>query len=473
MRTPSLTLRLMGFLLLTQFVAAFGAWFVVAFLAAASPIDFNEVMISYTYNRIRDLIVMSIDKKPDGSLRLDPADVLRARATQNSDLQVAAMTANDRKILPGSSPELRAKLFASMESNTRHMRFSFADQSDKSLGGMIELVDSPHGPIYVAARGFEFRWPDLYFFVIEDRLFNSVVFFVGWGLSVVVIWFGVNGGLAPLRRVVKEVEQIDVESLGQGVDAEGIPREIRPVIAALNRALARVNDSVARMKRFTANAAHELRTPVAIMRARLENTEQSTFRNELMRDASRIQAIVEQLLISARLSEDEVSGDQAVDLTDVVCQVVADYSPLARRIDLGIAFESPDEAIFIYGNQRAIESVLANLIDNALRAEPAGGTVVVRVEDNAIIQVIDHGEGVPPGDREKIFEPFWRGSEAKPGAGLGLSITRELVDKLKARIWVEETPGGGATFKVQLIKRGTVDVAQCCIRPGQAFGVSK
>jgi len=91
---------------------------------------------------------------------------------------------------------------------------------------------------------------------------------------------------------------------------------------------------------------------------------------------------------------------------------------------------------------------MTNLIENAVRAEPPGGTVIVRLSKDAAIEVVDHGEGVATADRERIFEPFWRKSENTPGTGLGLAITKELTTKLGGSIELLETPGGGATFKV-------------------------
>ena len=95
-----------------------------------------------------------------------------------------------------------------------------------------------------------------------------------------------------------------------------------------------------------------------------------------------------------------------------------------------------------------MHSVITNLVDNALRAEPEGGTVILRVGADAIVEVVDHGAGAAERDRQLVFEPFWRKSEATPGAGLGLAIAKELLDALGGRIWVEDTPGGGATFKL-------------------------
>ncbi|MEF3366825.1 sensor histidine kinase [Methylocystis sp. 9N] len=100
------------------------------------------------------------------------------------------------------------------------------------------------------------------------------------------------------------------------------------------------------------------------------------------------------------------------------------------------------------GNQRAIECVITNLIDNALRAEPKHGAILVSVHADGVVAVTDHGVGVSAADREMIFEPFWRKSDATPGTGLGLSIAREIMDAHGGRIWVEDTAGGGATFNL-------------------------
>jgi signal transduction histidine kinase len=130
--------------------------------------------------------------------------------------------------------------------------------------------------------------------------------------------------------------------------------------------------------------------------------------------------------------------------------MVADYAPLVIENHRNIEFESSGARLIVVGNRRAIECAVANLIDNALRAEPIGGSVIVRVEKGVKISVVDHGEGVPPAARELIFEPFWRGSEASPGTGLGLAIVKELVDLHRGTISLEQTPGGGSTFVIIL-----------------------
>ena len=134
-----------------------------------------------------------------------------------------------------------------------------------------------------------------------------------------------------------------------------------------------------RMRRYTANAAHELRTPLAIMRARLEDAEEPTFKNDLKRDVSQLQAIVEQMLITERLTERQARLDEKVDLATTVRQIVSDYLPLALDCDRKLEFEAEKPPVLINGNRRAMECVVGNLVDNALRAEPPGGAVSIKV----------------------------------------------------------------------------------------------
>jgi signal transduction histidine kinase len=450
-KMQSLTTRLIVYLLFAQFVGAFLPWPVVAYLSSvAERYGGADAMLEiYTYFRIQDLVADSLETSPDGAVRLAPTERLKLRADQDADVRYAAMASSSTELAPGSSPELYSKLVAAKEADARVFRFHTENGPDAGKWGVVALEQTRVGPYYIAASGFQFHWLDIVHFIIRDKFYETVAFLVGWIASCVIVFLGLRQALGSLRRAAAAAERIELDSMGQGIVATDVPTEIRPIIAAMNGALARLDGGVARMRRFTASTAHELRTPLAVMRARLENEEPSALKNDLLRDASRLHATVEQLLIAARISENQVTIDEAVELSETVCQIVADHSPLARRSQRGIAVEGEDCETIVRGNRRAIESIVANLIGNALKAEPIGGTVLVRLRPQGTLDVIDHGEGVATCDRETIFEPFWRKSEATPGSGLGLAIAKELIAKLHGRIWVEETPGGGATFKLQ------------------------
>ena len=189
---------------------------------------------------------------------------------------------------------------------------------------------------------------------------------------------------------------------------------------------------------------------MAILTARLDAPKTSSFLVDLQRDAHRIRNIVEQLLSATRLSERPAEIGHEVDLVAMSHSKAADAMLIAIQHGQQIEFEGPSTPVIVRGNRLALESVISNLIDNALRAEPEGGTVLVRVSSDATVEVVDHGEGVSKSDQGKIFEPFWRKSEVMPGSGLGLAIAKDLIEKHNGRIWVEVTRGGGATFKLWL-----------------------
>jgi len=174
------------------------------------------------------------------------------------------------------------------------------------------------------------------------------------------------------------------------------------------------------MRRFTANAAHELRTPVAVMRARLENASPLGLRSDLLNDSSQLQTLLEQLLITLRLGENRFVAGEQVDLVELTQKVVAGFVLLAIKNGKAIEFVAESKLTTVTGSRRAIECVISNLVDNALRAEPDGGVVRVHVGADGEVAVVDHGEGIDDEDRELIFEPFWRKNEDTPGAGLGL-----------------------------------------------------
>ena len=393
-------------------------------------------------------MIASLVRDGGGRLRIQPSPELRAEIERAPSLKYAAFdTANYEPVL-GSFPELVDALTSAIRINSPHTHFVLPGDPKSTPMGYAEPQRTPFGTLQIAVYGQKFRWDDIIYSSMDDLRWSAVHIFSVIVVSIATAWFAVRRGLAPLRAVSREAAHIDMASLDQRLSIGSLPAEVAPLVTAMNAALARLDASAMRLRRYTANAAHELRTPLAIMRARLDDAEEPTFRTDLMRDVSQLQAIVEQMLIAARLTENQVALDQEINLVKAIRQVVSRHLPLAVKCDRAIEFEAVDSPVVVRGNQRAIECAVANIVDNALRAEPVGGTVLVRIRHNAVIEVIDHGEGVDISDSEMIFEPFWRKSEAAPGTGLGLAITKELVEKHHGRLWVEATPGGGATFKL-------------------------
>jgi signal transduction histidine kinase len=466
-RAPSLTRRLIFDLSYVQLVATVLVWGVNTALAGFGIIGAFDYWLDdyHGYYRIRDALIDSVRRGPDGALTLQPNEQLRAESQRSPGLRFAVFESMRRPALPGSSPDLAAALADVASVEIRGADFFFVSDSGYKTASSTWRWKTPFGPLYFATGGARFHWTDIFYSfrneIVSQGLYLGVVFSV----SAAVAWLAVRRSLAPLRRVAEAAERIDLDSLGQGLRADEAPIEVRPLVEAVNRALTRLDASVARMRRYTANAAHELRTPVAILRARLENPEERGFRIDLQRDARRIQTIIEQMLVAARLTEGQAPKDQELDLGATVRRIVADYSPLIFKAGRRIAFEAADAPVLLRSNRLAIECIVANLIDNALRAEPEGGTVLVRVGSDGTVAVSDHGDGVAESERGLIFEPFWRRNDSAPGTGLGLAIAKELVDKLGGRLFVEETPGGGATFELRLPAEPRADPACRTTRP--------
>lgn len=444
---PSLTLRLIANIIAAQLLAMTVSLPLVSVLMLT-----NAANISYDYISIftaRDLVVSSLETDDKGAIIINSSKALLAEADRSPDFRFAVFKTLPNGSVPGSSPELVEAVQRFASADTRGVDFFILDRAGKKSAASLWQWHTRFGPLFIATSGSTFHWQDLIHILQNESPNLGINLLAMTALSSLATWVSVRRGLEPLRLTAAVADRIDMESLGQGIPAGGVPAEVRPLVDSINSALARLDSAAARMRRYVANAAHELRTPVAILRARLENPDEPTFKEELKRDARRLQAIVEQMLIATRLNEKHATIDHDIDLTSIAKAVVGDYAPLAFKSGRAIEFLPGGRKVVVQGNTRAIECIIVNLVDNALRAEPENGVVEVRVEGTTA-SVIDHGGGVAAEDRERIFEPFWRKSDSTPGAGLGLAIAKEIMDAHGGRIWVEETPGGGATFKLSI-----------------------
>ena len=271
-------------------------------------------------------------------------------------------------------------------------------------------------------------------------------------LAALVTWLTLRINLRPLRRASREASAVAADRPGQRMSTDHLSSEIRPVIDAVNRALSRLEDALSAQRQFTANAAHELRTPLAVLRSRVDSMEQGTMHATLARDIDRMTRAVSQMLLTSRLQA-KAEGEMArVDLAALVRDVVADLAPLAQSSGRDIALEVVSRPV-VQGSAMALESAARNLIENALRFAPVDTAVWVQVGPDAVLSVMDHGIGINDADKLHIFEPFWRAqAQRSNGAGLGLAIVREVAELHDGRISVEDAPGGGAVFRLTLPK---------------------
>jgi two-component system OmpR family sensor kinase len=269
-------------------------------------------------------------------------------------------------------------------------------------------------------------------------------------LAGVLIWLTVGLALEPLRSLTAQVKARRVNATAPLPDAR-LPEEVRPLVSALNDLLARLDAARDRERAFMADAAHELRTPLTALHLQLgtlaradTEAERADAMEKLAAGVQRAIRLIEQMLSLAR-QEPRASMQRApVRLDALAREVVAEIIPLAdaKSIDLGVSRADPAE---ILGDPEEVRTLLRNLVDNAVRYTGAGGRVDVGVEiapgGSAVLRILDNGPGIPPGDRARVFDRFYRrpGMEA-PGSGLGMAIVKAIADAHGAEIQLGETP---------------------------------
>jgi signal transduction histidine kinase len=402
---------------------------------------------------VRGLLSAALLRAGDGTIGLAPSAALRDYAASRPSLAWAVVDPRSGRAVAGSAPDLVA-MVAQLGRLLPRGYGNLETERPAVPGDVAFVTTAPtaFGDLVFVTAGNVFSRADVASFASEFLpaiipMFAPVLFG-----ALVMIPLVVRRLLRPLRAAAQAAGAIDIRSLDQRLPLGGLPTELRPLVVAINHALDRLDAGFARQRLFTANAAHELRTPVAILQARIDSLPaDAAGRTDLGRDIRRIALLIDQLLAVARIGHSEAVMADAIDLVALVRGLVADCAPLAIRSGRQVAFNAPPVAVHVAGNARALSSAVANLIDNALRAEPAGGTVEVHVTGGAEIVVVDHGPGIAAEDRPFVFEPFWRKDERTPGTGLGLAIASDVVALHGGTLSVAETPGGGATFRVALM----------------------
>lgn len=445
---PSVTFRLIAYLIPAQILALAIGWAVTISLELAGFRSSTSKIDDYAMDRTQNLLIASLLRGEDGELRIEPTAALREEMKRVPTLKFAAYDISRKRIARGSAAELTQLLVDPPAIRLVSISYFLVDDAERHAVGVVDSRSIALGEARIAIYGARLRWDDPFLLLANIFTYYWPHIVIAVLLCSAGMWLAVRRGLAPLRNVAVDATKIDVDKLNQRLPEAGVPVEILPLVGAFNATLARLDAGVGRLRRFIANAAHELRTPLAVLSVRLGAPEEPTFKKDLKRDLRRAQYLVDQLLATARLAERSVEVVGEVDLVSIAKSVAADAAMLAIKHRRRIEFQASSAPVVILGGEFALQSVIANLVDNALRAEPEGGTVSLRVGADAIVAVVDHGEGVAKTDREVVFEPFWRKAEVSPGAGLGLAIAKELMGALGGRIWVEETPGGGATFKL-------------------------
>ncbi|WP_352127080.1 HAMP domain-containing sensor histidine kinase [Mesorhizobium sp. dw_380] len=291
------------------------------------------------------------------------------------------------------------------------------DGLEVNISATIDVARNPDG-----SRNWEKALPALAVIVIIMLL--PIVLVMG-ATTLVTTPAVVRRSFAGLVDTVRQAARIDIGTRAMQLPVKQVPQEIAPLVHAFNEALARLAQGYDRHNRFLTDAAHELRTPIAILRTRAELLKQEPQSARLLHDIERLSHLAQQLL-DHQLLDRPADQREIVDLDDLVSRVAADFAPLAIEAGYDLAFEpSPDKA-FVEVNVLQIERALANLVRNAIEHGGGSGTITIAIDGTGGIEVRDEGPGIPEEERENVFEPFYRLQPQSRGAGLGLNLARQI-----------------------------------------------
>jgi two-component system sensor histidine kinase TctE len=287
-------------------------------------------------------------------------------------------------------------------------------------------------------------------------------------LSGVVIWFAVGRGLAPLTALRRDIEGRTMPGTIRmdPLPPAGVPQELLPLVEAFNILLERLGQSFAAIRRFTGDASHQMRTPLTILLTHLNlvrrlgttSDDGRTALADAEEGARRLERLIAQLLVLARADEQEaITTVECSNLAAIAAAVARERAPEAIAAGLELSFEAArdDRPVWVQGAAFMITEMIGNLLDNAVRFNRPGGTVMVRVTDGELpsIVVADEGPGIPEADLALVFERFYRVQREGPaGTGLGLSIVKTIADRLGATVVLANRAGGGVNATILFMR---------------------
>ncbi|MEW6643342.1 MAG: HAMP domain-containing sensor histidine kinase [Pseudomonadota bacterium] len=400
-------------------------------------------------DRVIDVVQAAIVRNAAGGLTLRATPDLAALRADDPGLWFVVRDGQGHVLTEGSVPADFAGIGGALDHiNQGRLGWQIGDDPER-YAARFKRVSTEAGPVQIltASQG---PMP------LRKAMLVGLLLFAAIGLpslllmtlaTLVATPVVVRRALAGLGAAASQAGQVDFDRRGTRLSLANVPAEVGPLIDAFNGALRRLDHGYERHKRFLTDAAHELRTPIAILQTRLEGLIDSGDKERLLEDVSRLATLAEQLLDLQRL--DLHPEDMApVDLVGIGARVASDLAPLAIMAGYEMSFVCDVDTVKVLGDQAALERAVINLVQNAIAHGGRKGTITISVEPSGAIAVCDEGPGIAAEHHERIFEPFHRLQAHNRGVGLGLNIVREIVQRHHGRIAVSSGPGRGACFRM-------------------------
>lgn len=395
---------------------------------------------------VMDQIARSISRRTDGALELDPTAALLRVRDNYPQFMFYAVDANGQSVSMGDVP-VPVYLMT-----TALTHISSANLTESGFQGRPEAIirkrSISDGPIWILSAGGPPIGLGLIRVAVSNPFFVGLVVFLT-SVTLIIIPILIRRALRGVEDVADEAGLIDINKPGVRLSDRSVPTELHPLVHAFNTALGRIDEGVERQQRFMADAAHELRTPIAILQTRLEMLPPGEQRTLLELDVARLSGMANQLLDLHRM-ELSPAIPQIVDLVEIASQVTADVAPLAISAGNDLSFSADAKAVHVRGDAGALSRAITNLVQNAMTHGGPDIAIEVSVSASGRVCVSDTGPGISPEHREEIFWPFHRLAPLQHGAGLGLSLVSDIVRRHGGDVTVGSNVGGGAVFEITL-----------------------
>jgi signal transduction histidine kinase len=416
------------------------------FLLSATANVFEERLL-----RDHAAVVAQDLKLSDGnwSLRLPPD--LQALYSRGYGGYALAIVGDDKRLVFSSLPD-KQYLFTP-DLSLRTLSF-FQQRRGQSVfyGVNFPVHEGDRGALIQVAQDLENAD------VILDDVVANFLGRIAWiAIPIFALLLGfdiliVRRALQPITHASQLAQSIRPNNIELRLPTVGLPHEVLPLVEAINQALDRLEHGFRMQREFTADAAHELRTPLSVLRTQVDMLSDRGAAQTLRPHIDAMGRLVGQLLELAELESFTVGVDEAADLTAVCSEAVSVMAPVALANKKTIELTGTQEPVWIRGNSEMLFRAIRNLVENAIRYTATGTSVIVEVSGTGIVGVMDRGPGIVAAERKLIFDRFWRRDRRSDDhAGLGLSIVQRAIQIHGGSIKVDERPGGGAIFSVSLV----------------------
>jgi signal transduction histidine kinase len=414
-------------------------------------------LLSYATDNIHDKAMQEqaiavgdhLSTGPDGRLELNlPSDLLGLYSQEYGRYSYAVTDEQGRLLF--SSLKDRAALFPA---DPRNSAIAFLQQrlGDATVSGASVRRVIGDRTVWIQT-GEDLTNRD----VLIDDIVANFYRNVGWITLPILLVLLVTDiaifsrALRPLREASEIAADIGPARPGVRLPTDEIPSEVRPLVSAVNQALDRLEEGFRIQRDFTADAAHELRTPLSILRTRIDMLENLELRHALRQNVEGMARIVGQLLDIAELDAFVVDPNEKAELVSVAAEVAEFVAPLALAQGKDVALLGAIGPVWVKGNTEMLGHAIRNLAENAINHTAVGSTVEFIVDNDGTISILDSGPGISEEERSLIFQRFWRRDRRKPGStGLGLSIVQRIVELHSASITVENRSPNGARFSLR------------------------